>query len=362
MCLLWTAVLTTWSQTPSERDSMMWTGPLHWLERVHDFGAFSENDEQINCEFRFVNTSDEPVTILQAAASCGCTVPSYTTDPIQPGDTAAISVRFNPVGQAGRFEKAVYVRTNATHERVRLAVKGAVIAGETTVAKRYPVDMGPLKLRNGVAMVGKVTRGLGKSVYLDGYNSSRDSIRPTFSHVPDYLSIISTPEVVPPGELVSLSLYFQGEKCQEWGLITDSLQVAPNPGMESYTLPVAVFVEEDFSKLTPEQLAKAPQLQQSADRIDLGEVELNSTSPVTAEMTLTNLGKEPLIIRRAYTSDPGLTVGVVDETVKKGKSTQLTVTFDPSVQPTGIINAKLTLITNDPAEPTRTIRIVGTRK
>ncbi len=332
------------------------------MERVHDFGAFSEDDHQISCKFRFVNESSDPVTILQAAASCGCTVPSYTDEAVAPGDTAAITVRFNPIGQAGRFEKNVYVRTNATHERIRLTVKGAVIGTEKTVGKRYPVDMGPLKLRNGVAMLGKVYRGQGKAAYVDGYNQSTDSIRPVMEDVPDYIKVQVIPEVVPPGEMVSFSFYFQGERCQDWGLITDSLRIVPNPGEKAYALPVAVIVEEDFRDLSPEQMKKAPRLKQSTDRVDLGEVPINSTEPVKVSMQLTNEGKETLKIRRAYTSDPGLTIDITDDTVKKGKSTELTVTFDPSVQPIGIINAKFTLITNDPAMPTRTIRVVGTRK
>lgn len=356
LCL---TALAMWSQ-PS--DSLSMTGPLKWLERVHDFGAFSEDDEQINCKFRFVNVGSEPVTILQAAATCGCTVPSYTTDAIAPGDTASINVRFNPVGQAGRFEKSIYVRTNVTHERIRLTIRGAVIGNERTVSKKYPVDMGALKLRNGVVMIGKVTQGKGKTAYLDGYNKSNDTIRPVIENLPKYIQASVTPEIVPPGELVSFSFYFQGEKCKEWGLLNDTISIRPNIGDTPHPMSLAIIVEEDFSNLSPAELETAPKLSQDVDRIDLGQVELNSTTPVTAKMRLTNTGQKPLKIHRIYTTDPGISINSKSESIKPGKSTELEVTFDPSVQPTGIINAKFTLITNDPSAPTRTIRIVGTRK
>lgn len=329
---------------------------------MHDFGAFSEDDHAITCQFRFINHSDSAVTILQAAASCGCTVPTYTTEPIAPGDTAAIDVRFNPVGQAGRFEKHVYVRTDATHERIKLAIKGAVIGASKTVAKRFPVDFGPLKLRNGVAMIGKVKQGELKQGFLDCYNASLDTIAPAFAECPAYLRVKSTPERIAPGEAASFSLFFDASKCGQWGMVTDSILIVPNRGEEPNWLTVVAIVEEDFSNLTPEQLQKAPKLSLSTDRVDLGIVEEHSITPLTSTIRLTNTGKEALKIRRAYSSDPGVSVKVKKNSVKSGKSTDLTVTFDPQAQPTGIINAKFTLITNDPTLPTRSIRVVGTRK
>ena len=61
---------------------------VRWLQTTHDFGAFKEDDGKVTCEFSFVNTGDEPVTVRAARASCGCTTPSFTKTPIEPGDTA----------------------------------------------------------------------------------------------------------------------------------------------------------------------------------------------------------------------------------------------------------------------------------
>ena len=54
----------------------------------HDFGTFSEKDGEQHCSFQFTNVGNAPLIINQAFASCGCTAPSYTKDPVQPGDTA----------------------------------------------------------------------------------------------------------------------------------------------------------------------------------------------------------------------------------------------------------------------------------
>ena len=83
-----------------------------WLTLSHDFGAFSENLGSVDAEFRLVNIGDEPLTILNARANCGCTVPKFTEGAIAPGDTAILSVSYLASGRPGRFSKKIYVNTS----------------------------------------------------------------------------------------------------------------------------------------------------------------------------------------------------------------------------------------------------------
>ena len=53
---------------------------------THDFGTFSADDPVVKCVFYFTNVGTAPLIIHQAIASCGCTVPTYTKDPIKPGE------------------------------------------------------------------------------------------------------------------------------------------------------------------------------------------------------------------------------------------------------------------------------------
>ncbi len=330
---------------------------VRWLGQVHDFGAFNEDDERVTAYFHFVNIGDEPVVILQAAATCGCTVPSYSREPIAPGDTAAIAVQFNPVGRAGRFEKSVYVRTDASHERYKLVVRGAVIGNEATIKGRYPVEMGPLKLRNGVAMLGHVSQKGTKSAFIDGYNQSADTLRLGFAHVPKYLAVMATPEVVPPGEQVSLSVHYKGESNDEWGMLSDSLQVRTSSGGD-YWLPCVVIAEEDFSGLTPEQRAKAPVLALSSESIDLGTVKGGHAD---ASLTVANKGKSALKIRRVYSPDGDVVCTDAPKEIKPGKDASIKIRYASDASQ-DVINSKIIIITNDPANPARTVRVVGLRR
>ncbi|MCM1452076.1 MAG: DUF1573 domain-containing protein [Clostridium sp.] len=334
----------------------------HWLQTTYDFGAFREDGDKVEAIFKLVNDSPDSLAIISAAATCGCTVPHYDTEAIAPGDTAQVRVVYNPEGRPGRFEKQVYVRTTASRERQKLTIKGVVIGNDRTVGHYYPVDAGKLKLRNGLAMLGRVPAGHSKTEFLTGYNQSADTIRPAFDYLPAYLSVKCSPEAVGPGDMATIEFYFNATKCGQWGIVSDSIKISANPGEETHWLPVVAIIEEDFSALTDKQRADAPALSLPSDHIDLPEVPLNSTTPITYKLKITNTGKDPLIIRRAYSQDPAVTVQAPSDKIKGGKSAEITVTYDPSCQPTGLINTKMAIISNDPAVPTRTVRILAPRR
>ena len=74
----------------------------------HDFGQFPESSPVVSCVFNFQNVGDAPLVINQAIASCGCTVPEYTKEPVQPGQKGEIKVTYNGTGKRiGRFAKTV---------------------------------------------------------------------------------------------------------------------------------------------------------------------------------------------------------------------------------------------------------------
>lgn len=96
---------------------------------THDFGTFSEANPVVKCVFTFTNVGDAPLVIHQAIASCGCTVPTYTKEPINPGASGQIEVTYNGKGKfPGRFTKKITVRSNAREN----SVVNLTITGEMT--------------------------------------------------------------------------------------------------------------------------------------------------------------------------------------------------------------------------------------
>ena len=91
----------------------------------HNFGKFSKNNPIVKCSFKFKNTGTAPLVIHQAFASCGCTVPTFTKEPIKPGETGVIDVTYNGTDKfPGHFQKTITIRSNAVSEVTRLIIEG----------------------------------------------------------------------------------------------------------------------------------------------------------------------------------------------------------------------------------------------
>lgn len=91
----------------------------------HNFGEFSKQNPIVSTRFTFTNVGEQDLVINQAVASCGCTVPKYTKEPIKPGQKGEINVTYNGTGKAlGHFKKSITVRTNGAVEITRLYIEG----------------------------------------------------------------------------------------------------------------------------------------------------------------------------------------------------------------------------------------------
>lgn len=91
----------------------------------HDYGTFSEKDGVQTCVFTISNVGDKPLVITQVVATCGCTVPTYSKEPIKPGGKGELTVKYNGTGKMyGKFKKTITVRTNATPQVIRLYISG----------------------------------------------------------------------------------------------------------------------------------------------------------------------------------------------------------------------------------------------
>lgn len=101
-------------------------GPVMTLEVTEiDYGQIEQGSEPLRI-FMFKNTGTEPLTINSAHGSCGCTVPNYPKEPIAPGETGKIEVRYD-TNRLGAFQKTVTLNTNETENAVHvLKIKGNV--------------------------------------------------------------------------------------------------------------------------------------------------------------------------------------------------------------------------------------------
>lgn len=103
-----------------------------FAKETHDFGKV-EVGKPVTHVFTFKNTGTEPLVVLDAVASCGCTKPTFSKDPVAPGASGQISATFNAAA-ISPFNKTVTVTTNAKTSTVYLTLKGEVVSKEAADA------------------------------------------------------------------------------------------------------------------------------------------------------------------------------------------------------------------------------------
>lgn len=97
---------------------------ITFAEVVHDFGVVQKGDD-CTYEFKFKNTGKEPLILSNCQSSCGCTAPHCPKEPIAPGGSAFIKVKYDS-NRIGIFNKTVTVTSNAKNSPVTLTIKGNV--------------------------------------------------------------------------------------------------------------------------------------------------------------------------------------------------------------------------------------------
>lgn len=103
-------------------------GPkISFNKDVHDYGEMEQGGDPY-CEFEFTNNGSEPLIISNAKGSCGCTVPEWPKEPVMPGKTAIMKVRYD-TKRVGPINKSVTITSNAIDNPTTvLRIKGTVKA------------------------------------------------------------------------------------------------------------------------------------------------------------------------------------------------------------------------------------------
>lgn len=121
----------------------------------HDFGEIVEGAKATHT-FTFTNEGTAPLVLTMVRASCGCTTPSWTKEPIKPGEKGTIVAEFNSQNSPGAFNKSISVWTNAGDQMTVLTIKGVVIregANGTDLSQKLTIDQA-------IKKIGKVERAV----------------------------------------------------------------------------------------------------------------------------------------------------------------------------------------------------------
>ena len=101
---------------------------MTFAESEFDFGEI-EGGTAVEHIFKFTNTGNAPLVIVDAKSSCGCTVPEYTKAPVAAGETGELLVKFNGSGK-NQVSKTVTITANTAKGKETLVIKAFVNAKE----------------------------------------------------------------------------------------------------------------------------------------------------------------------------------------------------------------------------------------
>lgn len=99
-------------------------GEFKFEKETHDFGKIVQGTP-VTYEFKFTNVGDEPIIISNVQASCGCTVPKYSSTPVKKGEVGTITATYN-AANPGAFTKALTITSNAKTPSKVIYIKGEV--------------------------------------------------------------------------------------------------------------------------------------------------------------------------------------------------------------------------------------------
>lgn len=110
-------------QTPSTANENV---EISFVTLEHDFGSIEQGADG-SFDFKFTNTGKEPLILSRAQASCGCTTPEWSQEPIAKKKEGKVKVKYN-TNIVGAFSKNVTVYSNAKNGPIVLHIKGTVVA------------------------------------------------------------------------------------------------------------------------------------------------------------------------------------------------------------------------------------------
>ncbi len=332
--------------------------PRITFEKVqHNFGTFKEELGTQTVSFGFKNEGTVPLILNNVQASCGCTTPEWTREPVAPGAKGIIKVSYDPRNRPGVFNKTIRVSSNADNGDVVLTIQGEVTPRARTIEEDYPNEIGPLRAKTNHMAFAPIKETEIRKDSIEVVNNSNQQVQLSFKTPPPHLSTIIRPAKLAPKQKGYVVVTFDASKIKAYGFVMHRIYLNID-GQDDYrnSFAVSTTLEEDFSKLSAKELQEAPIVKYDNESFDFGDIKTGAK--VEHTFNLKNEGKRDLIIRDVKSSCGCTAVSPSKNVIPSGESVPLKVVFD-STGKSGRQNKTITVITNDPKNPTTMLRIVS---
>lgn len=324
----------------------------------YDFGNIKEDGGVKTCAFDFTNQGDDTLIIFSVSPSCPCITAGWSQYPILPGQNGFVSIIYDPMSRPGPFARPIQVLTNdPIQQRITLLIKGFTESKPKTIEETYPSKFGNLRYDQTLIGFQNIANNETKVDTLRIYNEWNKTMTIAFSNLPVHLSCTAIPESLPPQTSGVIVISYNAEKRNDFGFVYERLQINTNDSLEPEKgINVSANIIEDFSKLSPEELAKAPKIHFDSLTYNFGTV--TEGDKVEYDFHFSNKGVNDLFIRKTKASC-GCTATNPDKTqLKSGESSNIHIIFN-TMGKIGNQHKTITVICNDPENSMVILNIEG---
>lgn len=327
---------------------------IQFEKTTHDFGSVNE-EGPITYEFKFTNKGKAPVIISNVRASCGCTTPGWTKEPVMPGKTGIITAQYNTLNRPGVFNKNLTVIANTEPAMTMLYIKGNVIPKVKTPEELYPKKIGKVRMFSEHVYLGRITTKDPFTKEITLYNEGPAAITFSAPDLPKHIEVSFYPQTIAAKEKAIAKITYSALKKNDLGPVEDKIVLITNePAENKKTLFVTADINEYYPSLSLEDAANAPKLSLGQEIYDFGLIKVNGT--YTGEIEVVNTGKQDLVLKKVRSGASYVSVVADKKIVKGGQTAKLKITYKADGK-MGLDNQFLWIHTNDPSRPTQNITL-----
>lgn len=321
---------------------------------AHDFGHIREVDGVVEHIFSYTNHGKEPFVIIAVSVGCGCTTPAYSTKALAAGASEKFSVRFDPSDRPGRFEKEVFIRSNQGN--MKLAIMGVVEPRPRTLQDDYPyvvssgVRLAALALNLDRAPLGRPMARVLRVA--NGSATVGATIAVDSTTLPPWLTADVRTPFLKAGERGEIIFVFTGT---QYGLHEADVSLRVNGEPLAEKIWVTATFTRDFSELSPLERRDGARAELSSYFYHFSDRKMGDK--FSRNFEIRNTGKADLVIDYVESSSNEVSFSLEKLTIKAGERAVLRVEAAP--KSLGTMSETITIISNDPANPVREVRVMA---
>lgn len=219
---------------------------LKFIPENLDFGTIRETDGKVTKTVKAINVSPDSTFIISARTSCGCSEAVFDGRMLAPGDTATVSITYDPTNRPGRFQKSAKIFTGKERISNLFRISGNVIPSRRHLDKTYPEKEGVLRLSTRIVSVGEMRHAETKPIFVGIYNDS-DKPLPIKAET-DNVALEATiqPDTIEPFGIATLSMMLKGREIgsevADFKYSADIINTSTDKVL--ITIPVGGFIKE----------------------------------------------------------------------------------------------------------------------